>query len=570
VIRRPLLLTLSSVVLAATGPAFAANAQPTANTSCRVDGALRTGSSNPLRCTLSARGKLRWRSISAVPSVPATTVTTAVAPLLLSVGASWDRGVTVEWLAGTPSQGVTALQWSTEPSFERYDVIRASGTTTTISADWFAANTTYFVRIFEMLSSWQRGPHSTENLTSHSNVLSFRLGDRPTGPAARVYVWSQRGADIDGTADNETFGSSVSVSDDGSVVAVGSPNGGVGGQGQVRVFTWNGTTWSQRGTTLTGLVNGHRLGEAVALSGDGTHLAMGSPGVMVGSDTVGRVYVYRWTGATWTSRGNALQGTVDEGDWGRAVALSRDGSRLALGAPSVGNGEVRIFESPGVSSDYVAMGSALSSVTSGDFGRSVALSADGSFVAAGAPYATLGKGFAEVYSWTGAAWTQVGARLTPAADNAGWFGLSLAMSDDATHLAVGAPSAPGGGTERGATYVYSRSGTTWTQRGSAQTGYANNDQSGYSVDISDDGNVVASGARLDDRGGNDGGSTAVYRWNSESSRWALETTFIGESADDTSGYSVAMSGDGSLVVAGARYNEGGGYQRGHVRIFFAT
>ena len=64
--------------------------------------------------------------------------------------------------------------------------------------------------------------------------------------------WVQMGVDIDGESSSDESGRSVSLSDDGSIVAVGAPyywDGGCGGQ--VRVYAWDGSSWVQRDWKLT-------------------------------------------------------------------------------------------------------------------------------------------------------------------------------------------------------------------------------------------------------------------------------------------------------------------------------
>ncbi len=67
-------------------------------------------------------------------------------------------------------------------------------------------------------------------------------------------AWTQKGADIDGLAPNDTFGISVSISGNGSILAVGTPNNDIGGidAGHVRVFEWLNDTWNQRGGNVVG------------------------------------------------------------------------------------------------------------------------------------------------------------------------------------------------------------------------------------------------------------------------------------------------------------------------------
>jgi hypothetical protein len=452
------------------------------------------------------------------------------------------------------------VQWSTSPSFASYDVVRAAGTSVTIPADWFAGRTTYYVRIFEMSPAWLRGPHTNENVTGHSNVIQFTLPDRPAG-FTRLLAWAQRGSDIDGATDNEIFGSSVSMSDDGTVVAVGAPNAGSGSEGAVRVFAWSGTAWEQRGTSFTGLVNGDRLGTAVAISSGGDYLAMSAPLLDGLGTNRGRVWIHNWDGSSWNWIGNAINGDNDNDELGQALAISSDGTIVAISSTDgyAGAGYVSIF-------DYTA-GSWVARTeiqgSAGDrIGQSVALSEDGTFLAIGAPLST--NRYVVVLRWTGS-WNFFGSTLYGGGVHE--FGRSLALSADGLTLAIGSPTAPGGGTERGLTRVFRWGGSSWSQLGTDINGIANNDQSGWSVALSDDGNTVAIGSRLADDAGNASGTTRVYQWSSTLLEWILDTTFIGEAANDQSGHSVSISANGRVVAIGALYNSAAGSQRGHVRVY---
>lgn len=80
---------------------------------------------------------------------------------------------------------------------------------------------------------------------------------------------------------------------------------------------------------------GDQFGRAVAFSSNGTRLAIGSKRNDNQSDAHdGLVQVFEWTGITFTQVGHDLTGTAGENDrFGRDLAISADGSRLAVGAP---------------------------------------------------------------------------------------------------------------------------------------------------------------------------------------------------------------------------------------------
>ena len=93
-------------------------------------------------------------------------------------------------------------------------------------------------------------------------------------------VITQRGSDIDGEAILDESGSSVAMSSDGNTIAIGAPgNDGNGlNSGHVRIYTWNGTTWTQRGHDIDGEASSDLSGYSVAMSSNGNTIAIGAPG----------------------------------------------------------------------------------------------------------------------------------------------------------------------------------------------------------------------------------------------------------------------------------------------------
>jgi len=114
---------------------------------------------------------------------------------------------------------------------------------------------------------------------------------------------SQIGSDIDGEAAGDYSGFSVSLSSDGTKVAIGAPyNDGTGiSAGHVRVYVWNENGWQQRGADIDGEAEGDRSGRSVSLSSDGTRVAVGAD---INSETgvdAGHVRVYSITTSTPTT-----------------------------------------------------------------------------------------------------------------------------------------------------------------------------------------------------------------------------------------------------------------------------
>ena len=396
-------------------------------------------------------------------------------------------------------------------------------------------------------------------------------------------VWGQQAyVKASNTGPGDNFGVSVALSSDGSTLAVGAPledssttginstpNESATDAGAVYVFTRVAGVWTQQAYVKASNPGvGDNFGVSVALSGDGNTLAVGahledSGTTGVGSTPdetatdAGAVYVFTRTAGAWSQQAYVKAsntGAVDK--FGVSVSLSGDGNTLAVGANGEASSTTGIDSTPnesapGAGAVYVFTRSAgvwsqqayvkASNTGAGDqFGASVALSGDGNTLAAGAPLedsSTTGigstpnesageAGAVYVYSRTGTTWTQqayVKASNTGADDR---FGGSVALSSDSNTLAVGAvredSNTTGTGSapnelagDAGAAYVFTRSGTVWTQQAyvkAPNTGAGDN--FGASVALSSNGSTRALGAQLEDSaaigiGGNQADNTAV-------------------------------------------------------------
>lgn len=159
------------------------------------------------------------------------------------------------------------------------------------------------------------------------------------------------GGNLSGTAGTDAFGYSMSFSDDGSRLAVGAPYGSGGGtqRGYVRVYDWSGSAWVQAGSDITGSADGDLAGWSVDLSAAGTRLVVGLRQRDGNGTDSGATRVYDWNGSAWAQIGTDITGSAIYDYSGSGVAISGDGSRIAVGAPGNddgGNnaGQVRVFQ----------------------------------------------------------------------------------------------------------------------------------------------------------------------------------------------------------------------------------
>jgi hypothetical protein len=411
--------------------------------------------------------------------------------------------------------------------------------------------------------------------------------------------WTQLGLDIDGEASGDESGYSVSLSSDGTTVAIGARyNDGNSGssddnRGHVRVYKWidSTLTWDQLGGDIDGDASGDNSGWSVSLSSDGTIVAIGAiynDGNSGSSDdNRGHVRVYKWNGNNWTQLGGDIDGEASGNNSGWSVSLSSDGTTVAIGAinNSTYRGHVRVYKWNGSTLTWDQLGLDIDGETFLDeSGWSVSLSSDGKTVAIGATgndgnggSSSDNRGHVRVYKWNNStlSWNKLGLDIDGEAsgDGSGW---SVSLSSDGTIVAIGARGNDGTSTNlndnRGHVRVYKWNVTSWSQLGLDIDGEASGDNSGYSVSLSSDGTIVAIGATENDGNGNSSGHVRVYKWNDSTLTWnKLELDIDGEASGDGSGWSVSLSGDGTTVAIGAPYNDrNSDFDRGHVRVYKLT
>jgi hypothetical protein len=327
---------------------------------------------------------------------------------------------------------------------------------------------------------------------------------------------------------------------------------------------------NQLGEDIDGEAMGDFSGYSVALSSDGSRVVIGANYNDGNGTNSGHVRIYDWNGAAWVQVGGDIDGEAADDRSGYSVALSSDGSRVAIGAlnndgngaSSPNSGHVRIYDFDGVHDDadgidkWTQVGLDIDGEVSFDnSGFSVALSSDGSRVAIGA-YGNDGNGVSSghvrVFEY-GSSWTQVGLDIDgeAAGDQSGF---SVALSSDGSRVAIGARANDRNGVSSGHVRIYDWNGAAWVQVGGDIDGEAADDRSGSSVALSSDGSRVAIGAHYNDGNGANSGHVRIYDW--DGSAWVQVGGDIdGEAADDQSGYSVALSSDGSRVAIGAYTND---------------
>lgn len=328
-----------------------------------------------------------------------------------------------------------------------------------------------------------------------SGSEAVSTGVEATMSNVQLEGYNALGAAMEGEADNDQFGSRVSMSYDGLVVAVSSRNKDSSTSADTRVgaayvFAYNTTTgqWEQRGDTFEGDDANDQV-FAVALNGDGTRLFYGERHPLSG--TVGQVHAFDWDASTsqWNRVGGSIDGDTTGEQFSISLATNQSGDRLMVGA----------------------------------------INHDGS------------KGRVAFYDYVPGSntWSKVGQRTGSAAyDQLGRF---VACSADGTRIVAGAS---GGNYAR----IWQRSGNTFTLVNEFQGSTANNNF-GRCVDMTADGNRVIVGANTG--GANATGYVRVFDYNTGTQQYALTTTIDMPGGNTLLNRSCAVSKDGAYLVIGS-------------------
>jgi hypothetical protein len=384
----------------------------------------------------------------------------------------------------------------------------------------------------------------------------------PLGPLLqRAYLKASN------TGPSDYFGISLALSADGSTLAVGAwgedsaAAGGGGSQaddsadnaGAVYVFTRRGTTWIQEAYLKASHPDAYgSFGYSLALSADGSTLAVGATGEAAGAagtggdqpdgavPYAGAVHVFTRRGVTWRQEAHVQAPYPGAYDFfGYSVALSADGATLAVSAP---------------------------------YEDSAAAGVGGS----GADDSALDAGAAYVFARSGATWRQQAYVKAGSPEAYDFFGYRVALSADGATLAVSAPyedsAAAGVGGDQadnsaesaGAAYVFTRSGATWCQAAYVKASNPDvGDNFGGSLALSADGSTLAVGALYEssaatgidgDQGNTTSWAGAVYVLARSGATWRQEAYVKASNTDeaDLFGSSLALSADGSILAVGAQ------------------
>ncbi len=484
------------------------------------------------------------------PPPPTPTVTLATDPATATITAGSNATVTATIVRGGGFTGAVTIGGTGGPS----GVTITGGTIAT------GATSTLVT-----VASTSGAAIGTANLTITGTASGVTITPATVGLTVNAAL-GQIGAILEGEGAGDEFGTRIALSANGSRLIVGAPfnDGGGSNAGHARVFERNGNSWVRIGADLDGAAE-DRYGYGVAISDDGSRVAVGSYLGDGGGTNSGHVRVFEYAGGAWVQVGSNMYGSAGRGT-GFSLAMNAAGTKVVAGGPTSGaeTGEVKAWELVGGA--WVQMGSALTGGS--EFGHAVTMSDNGNRIGLSYPSASGSSqpGFTRIYDWNGTAWVQTGATIAGEAisDNSG---VSLSLSGDGSMIAIGADNnlgsgVSGGGARGGHVRVYRLAGGAWAQVGADIDGpqaLPSGGGFGQSVSLSGDGTRMIS---VGDGGGKE--SIGIYMLSGNA--WTQYTGINFGTGGRMGG--VAISADGKVIAIGEVYFPGAaGSASGAVRTY---
>ena len=343
----------------------------------------------------------------------------------------------------------------------------------------------------------------------------------------------------------------------------------------------------QIGLSLNGSAATNRFGSKIVISENGTYIAVGSPNDDTNGYNTGKINVYKNVSGTWISYGSAIAGpnqsssvagstTVFSGTFGGSgMSISEDGQTLAVGSTSnstTGNfsGQVRIYRY--INSDWLQIGASINGVNLGEsLGSNVSLSADGNTIIIGSPSydnAFQNIGVIRVFKFANNAWSLFGQQLQGFEVDQ-FFGIRTAISDDGNIIAVSCPFLTVSGQNLGGVKLYKNINGNWSPYGNTIYGDSNGENFSFAIDLAADGNTIAIGASLAKLSTIRPGAVRVFTISN--AVWSQQVNTInGEAPDDYFGEELSLSDDGTVLAVGSLYSDISGIDSGTVKVYKKT
>jgi len=416
---------------------------------------------------------------------------------------------------------------------------------------------------------------ASDGINTATNANSFTLSFSSWGN-----VTQQAKIQASDAQASDRFGKSVSISNDGNTAIVGAylEDTTADGAGSAYIFTRSGTTWSQQAKIQASDAQAYDyFGIDVSISSDGNTAIVGAYSEDTGGNEAGAAYIFTRSGTTWSQQAKIQASDIQAIDYfGQSVSISSDGNTAIVGAygedTTAGEaGSAYVFTRSGTSWSQQAKIQASNAGSADIFGIAVSISGDGNTAIVGAyneDTTATDSGAAYVFTRSGTTWSQQAMIKASDAQSGDRFGQYVSISSDGNTAIVGAWSEDTTATDAGSAYIFTRSGTTWSQEAKIQSSDVQaGDNFGQSVSISDDGNTVIVGAKNEDTTATDAG--AAYVFTRSGTTWSQEAKIQSSDAQasDRFGQYVSISGDGNTAIVSASNEDTTATDAGSVYIF---
>lgn len=389
----------------------------------------------------------------------------------------------------------------------------------------------------------REGSASGTTLAQTGNIT---INDTSTDP-----VWSQQAKlTSSNNSGNDKFGERVAI--DGNIAVVGAPNydtsGGINSpKGAAYVFTRSGSTWTQQAMIQSNdIAVGDTFGITVAISGNTIIVgAEYEDGSSSSATNYGSVYVFTGSGSSWTQQAKLGDPSPSTNDWFGSKSIAISGNTIVIGSiysddTATNSGTAHVYTRSGSTWTYRTQLEASDAAQSDRFGAGVQINGNTILVGAygeGGSGNSRGAVYAFISNNNWSSWTQQAKLTASDAQDYDYFGYGLDLDGDTA--VIGAFGEDNIGSNSGSAYVFTRSGTTWSQQ---QKLTASDTAFGYDIGLSVaiEGSLIALGAR-----GADSDTGAVYIFKLDGSTWTEEEKLVSDEAvqNDDFGEYISLSSD---------------------------
>lgn len=371
----------------------------------------------------------------------------------------------------------------------------------------------------------------------------------------------------DDGATSDRFGQAVAIDGDTMVVGAYLDDDQGADAGSAYVFVRDGDSWTQQAKLApSNSAPGDWFGVGVAIDGD--TIAVGANADDDSGTNSGSVRIFVRTGTTWSEQATLLSGLYSpNSNMGSVLAIR--GDSVVVGVPVGGqnglpSGSSYVFTRTGTTWHKQATLTAKDAANEDYFGQAVAIDADTIVIGAYSDDDNgLNSGSAYVFTRTGTVWSEQ-AKIT-ASDGASsdFFGRSVAIKGD--NIMLGAPGRYNGGNKSGVVYVFTKAGAAWSEQAkiTASDGEQGDGFGSSSIAMTDN-SVIISSPQDDDKGLNSG---SAYIFANSGNGWSQQAKLLASdgATNDQFGNAVAISGN--MAVVGSFLDDDKGSESGSVYTF---